>query len=81
MSSTDSIQTEGVNHNIVAVCRDSGLSAQAAFDRVNELLQERYRDWYLAQAYLPQWGEQIDRQVQRYIKGVHETMLANLNFR
>jgi hypothetical protein len=57
------------------------VACQAAFDRVNEVLKERYRDWYLAGAYIPQWGEEIDKQVQRYIKGVHETMLANLNFR
>ena len=63
------------------MCRASGLCPQEAFDRVNELLKERYHDWYIAHAALPQWGEDIDTQVQKYIRGVHETMLANLNFR
>ena len=73
---------EGVNHNIIAIYRlGSGLSAQGAFDKVGESLKARYRDWYLAQAALPQWGEHIDSQVQRYIMGVQDVVLANLHWR
>ena len=57
------------------------MPAQQAFDRVNGLLQELYRDWYLALAKLPQWGEEVDTQVQKYIQGVQDVVLANLNWR
>lgn len=74
-------QAEGVNHNLVAICRLNGMPAQQAFDHVNTLLIECYRDWYLALADLPQWGEQIDVQVQRYIQGVQDAAIANINWR
>ena len=57
------------------------MPAQQAFDRVNQLLKDCYRDWYLALADLPQWGEALDAQVQKYIQGVQNTVLANLNWR
>lgn len=37
-------------------------------DRVKNLLKKIYRDRYLTLADLPQWGEKIDAQVQRYIQ-------------
>ena len=70
-----------MNHNLVAICRVNGMPAQQAFDRVNQMLQDRYRDWYLVLADLPQWGEKIDAQVQKYIQGVQDIVLANLHWR
>ena len=70
-----------MNHNLVAICRINGMPAQQAFDHVNQLLKDCYHDWYLALAGLPQWGEQIDAQVQKYIQGVQDVVLANLNWR
>lgn len=74
-------QKDGVQHSMVAVCRDAGMSAQAAYDHMGDLLKERYRDWYLALATLPSWGQQIDAQVQRYIEGVQRVVQANLHWR
>lgn len=45
------------------------------------MIRERYRQWYLALAKLPTWGEEIDRQVHSYIKGVENIILANANWR
>ncbi|KAL9037990.1 MAG: hypothetical protein Q9214_005462, partial [Letrouitia sp. 1 TL-2023] len=78
---TKILQAEGVNHNLVAICRMNGMPAQQAFDHVNTLLRGCYRDWYLALADLPQWGEEIDNQVQKYIRGVQDVVLANLSWR
>ena len=39
------------------------MKAQEAFDYMGELLKARFREWYLALADLPQWGEAIDMQV------------------
>ncbi|KAJ5183629.1 terpene cyclase [Penicillium capsulatum] len=73
-------EREGVNHNLVAVCRNSGMSAQAAFDYLGDLLQVRYRSWYLALADLPSWGNEIDAHVQNYLRGIANTVRANLNW-
>ncbi|KAI4215131.1 MAG: hypothetical protein LQ351_002446 [Letrouitia transgressa] len=73
-------EAEGVNHNLVAICRMNGMPAQQAFDHVNTLLRGCYRDWYFALADLPQWGEEIDNQVQKYIQGVQDVVLANLSW-
>ena len=74
-------QKEGVTHNMVATCRRSGMPAQKAFNHVGNMLVSRYRDWYLALAELPSWGEQVDYEVQEYILGVVNVVKANLNWR
>lgn len=57
------------------------MPAQQAFDHVNNMLRACYRKWYLALAELPQWGEKVDEEVQKYIRGVQDVVLANLNWR
>lgn len=73
-------RAEGVAHNMVTVLRAKGMSAQEAFDHIGELLRECYRDWYLAQARLRQWGEDIDFQVHRYIAALHSILLGSLHW-
>lgn len=74
-------QKEGVTHNMVAICRHAGMPAQMAFDHIGEMLVSCYRDWYMALAELPSWGERIDAEVQQYIRGVQNVVMANLNWR
>jgi hypothetical protein len=52
-----------------------------AFDHIGEMLVSCYRDWYMALAELPSWGERIDAEVQQYIRGVQNVVMANLNWR
>ncbi|KAL4894373.1 terpene synthase metal binding domain protein [Aspergillus ambiguus] len=73
-------EKEGVTHNMVAICRRGGMPAQMAFDHIGEMLVACYRDWYMALAELPSWGERIDAEVQRYIQGVQHVVMANLNW-
>ncbi|PWY91371.1 pentalenene synthase [Aspergillus sclerotioniger CBS 115572] len=73
-------EKEGVTHNLVAICRHNGMPAQMAFDHVGNMLIERYRDWYLALAELPTWGERVDADVQQYIRGVQNVVRANLHW-
>ena len=75
------IQKETVTHNIVAICRESGMSAQGSFDHIGKMLTTCYRDWYLALAELPTWGEAVDAHVQGYIRGVQNVVQANLHWR
>ena len=71
----------GVNHNIIHLFRQDGLSQQESYDRVNDLLNARYRAWYLSHSQLPLCGEAVDAQVQMYIKGCQDVILGNLNCR
>ncbi|KAH8756856.1 pentalenene synthase [Hyaloscypha finlandica] len=70
----------GCPHNIIHLLRHHGLSEQEFYDRVQTLLRQRYKQWYLAHAHLPTWGEQTDREVQRYIKGIEDVALANAHW-
>ncbi|KAI4226295.1 MAG: hypothetical protein L6R36_003286 [Xanthoria steineri] len=56
------------------------MTTQEAYDRMAGLLQSCHRDWFLAQADLPLWGETMDRQVQKYIRGMENVVSANLNW-
>lgn len=75
------MQDLGCPHNIVHLFRYHGFTEQEAYNRIQDLIRERYGKWYLAHATLPIWGEKIDRQVLRYIKGVQDITLANANWR
>jgi hypothetical protein len=61
--------------------RHHGLTEQETYDRIQDMIRDRYRQWYLAFAKLPIWGEDIDRQVHSYIEGVENIILANANWR
>ncbi|CAO1601995.1 hypothetical protein XANCAGTX0491_005631 [Xanthoria calcicola] len=71
---------QGHKQNLVAFYRGRGMTSQEAYDQIDVLLHLRYRDWYLAQADLPQWGESMDRQVQKYIRGMEDLITSNLNW-
>ncbi|KAF9893906.1 hypothetical protein FE257_008877 [Aspergillus nanangensis] len=73
-------EKENVTHNMIAICRHAGMPAQLAFDHINDMLLACYRDWYRALAGLPSWGERVDADVQRYIRGVQNVVQANLNW-
>lgn len=67
-----------VDQNLVALYGRQGVPPQEAYDRIDVLLKERYREWYLAQAELPQWGESIDEQLQKYIRAMQDVITANM---
>ena len=71
----------GVNHNIIHLYRQQGFSQQQAYDKVSELLNYRYRQWYIAHSEVPSWGEELDVQIQLYLKGCQDVILGNLNWR
>ena len=60
--------------------RQNGLSQQGAYDHVDDLLKKCYRKWYLSQSEIPLWGEAVDAQVQMYLKGCQDIIVANLNW-
>ena len=70
-----------MDHNIVAALRATGLTTQEAFDHAGVEITKRLHEWYITMAEVQSWGESIDRQVQRYIRGVRDVVTANLNWR
>ncbi|KAJ5648450.1 terpene synthase metal binding domain protein [Penicillium lividum] len=70
----------GESHNIISIYQQEGYTIQEAFNEVERSLSKCYRDWYLALAQLPSWGEEIDSQVQLYIEGVQNAALANIHW-
>ncbi|KAJ5689629.1 terpenoid synthase [Penicillium macrosclerotiorum] len=71
----------GESHNIISIYQQEGYTIQEAFNEVERSLSMCYRDWHLALAQLPSWGEEIDAQVQLYIDGVQNSALANIHWR
>lgn len=70
-----------MTENIIAVLRANGKTTQEAFDEAGILLKQCYRDFYLAQADLPHVNTETDVDIKKYVDGVHNIMLANLNWR
>ena len=72
---------EEVPHNLVALLRMSGKSAQEAFDTLGLMLDESFAEWDALVANLPSWGTQLDAPVQEYVQGIGNVVAANLYWR
>jgi hypothetical protein len=68
-------------HNMVALCRMRGLSAQRAFDTLGELLYSRLAKWDESLTKLPAWASGVDSQINNYIEVIKNLMNANLKYR
>ncbi|KAI0487794.1 Presilphiperfolan-8-beta-ol synthase [Xylaria cf. heliscus] len=68
----------GVEHNLILLLKKQGLSEQEAIDKIEDMLDECYRRWYRALAEMPIWGEDIDREVLKYVDGCRNIALGNL---
>jgi len=73
-------EAEGNQHNLIAVMRRTGLTAQQAFDVAGSMLEERYNDWKVALAAVPSWDAQVDDEVAWYIQGIKNVALGNVNW-
>ncbi|KAH7021789.1 isoprenoid synthase domain-containing protein [Macrophomina phaseolina] len=71
----------GHSQNLISIFRRRlGLTQQQSYDRANELLHRCYRQWYVAHAEVPSWGEQVDVQVQQYLKVCVDVLRANVRW-
>ncbi|TLS27596.1 hypothetical protein PpBr36_04293 [Pyricularia pennisetigena] len=73
-------QASNVIHNLIHIYRNQGMTAQEAFDQAGNLIVRAIRRWHLAQLDLPMWGEQIDKEVQRYLQGCLDSCIGSLNW-
>ncbi|RJE18139.1 hypothetical protein PHISCL_09530 [Aspergillus sclerotialis] len=70
----------GVQHNVMNLFKEQGMSQQAGYDKIDALLRERVRDWYIALSQIPAINEQTDIETQKYIRGCEEVIVAALNW-
>ncbi|KAI1827715.1 isoprenoid synthase domain-containing protein [Xylaria intraflava] len=73
-------EEECVPHNLVAVARMGGLGPQEAFSYIGAMLDGRYKRWEKAISEVPNWDDEIDKHVGKYIRGVADVVRANLNW-
>lgn len=50
-------------------------------DKIEDMLDDCYRRWYRALAEMPIWGEDVDREVLKYVDGCRNIALGNLYWR
>ncbi|KAK2596069.1 hypothetical protein N8I77_013577 [Diaporthe amygdali] len=69
----------GVENNLISLLmkRDQ-FSAQQAIDKIGEMTNDCYRQWYLALAGLPSYGERIDREVTKFVEVCRAMAHGNL---
>jgi hypothetical protein len=57
------------------------MSQQEAYNFAGDAVKKRYYEWNVELSKVPHWGEEVDVQVQTYIRGCQNIVLANLNWR
>lgn len=73
-------QAFGVEHNLISLLMRKGHSEQEAMDRTGELMEKCQREWDDAIANLPSWGEEVDKEVRRYIDACSDVARANMHW-
>ncbi|OAL01858.1 Presilphiperfolan-8-beta-ol synthase [Phaeosphaeriaceae sp. SRC1lsM3a] len=69
----------GVDFNLISLLMTKErLSVQEAMDRIGDMLNDCYRQWYLALADLPSYGEKIDREVMKFVEVCRAMAHGNL---
>ncbi|KAK0609740.1 hypothetical protein B0T17DRAFT_658770 [Bombardia bombarda] len=58
----------GVDHNLISLLMEQGMSIQQAVDKIGDLINDCYKRWYIALAELPPYGEEVDRQVPQFVE-------------
>ncbi|KAH9838441.1 isoprenoid synthase domain-containing protein [Rhodofomes roseus] len=71
-------QSRGDTHNLVcAIMATLGLERQAAIDYAGDLCNKTVERFLEGKAALPSWGPEIDAQVQVYVQGLEDWIIAN----
>lgn len=60
---------------------EQGFSMQEAVNRISDMLDDCYKRWYSALANMPIWGEEVDRQVLKFVDACRNVALGNLYWR
>lgn len=71
----------GDTHNIIVIVQsEKKLELQAAVDYVGKLCEECFTRFQALHAALPSWGPEVDAQVEKYVEGLSDWMIGNLEW-
>lgn len=73
-------EEEGVNHNLISSYRLQGMDPQEAYDQLGKMLEKIYTRFDEAVTALPDWGEEVNAEVERYVDGIKNCVKANLHW-
>ncbi|KAI9147523.1 (+)-eremophilene synthase [Paramyrothecium foliicola] len=73
-------EREGVPHNIVAIHRLNGMTAQQAFDAAGHLLETCYQRWETVEGLLAKSAMGSETDVARYVAGIKCVVQANVSW-
>ena len=72
----------GVNFNLITLLmKTKHCSIQQAMDRIGDMIHDCYRQWYMALAELPSYGEKVDREVMKFVEVCRSMAHGNLYWR
>lgn len=71
----------GFTHSTVSLLRSQGLTQQQAYDRIDSLLQERYKRWYVLLSEVPIYDERTDVEIRKYMDACEKIVVGNVNWR
>jgi uncharacterized protein Yka (UPF0111/DUF47 family) len=72
----------GVDFNLITLLmKKDCFSVQQAMDKIGHMIEDRYRQWFLALADLPSYGEEVDREVMKFVETCRAMAHGNLYWR
>ncbi|KAJ3557354.1 hypothetical protein NPX13_g9945 [Xylaria arbuscula] len=70
----------GVDYNLISLLQTKGLTTQQSLDQIGIMYNDCYKRWYTALAELPCYGEEIDREVLKFIDVCSFVASGNLHW-
>ncbi|EHK20868.1 uncharacterized protein TRIVIDRAFT_59217 [Trichoderma virens Gv29-8] len=75
------VELDDARNNLITILKSQLLSDQEAMNKIGKMLDDCYKSWHSAVDELPTWGEEIDRDVLKYLEACHNVGLGNLHWR
>ncbi|KAL6796711.1 isoprenoid synthase domain-containing protein [Trichoderma sp. SZMC 28012] len=75
------VELNDAGNNLITILKAHNLSDQEAMNSIGKMLDDCYKTWYSALDKLPAWGEEIDREVLKYLDACRNVGLGNLHWR
>ncbi|QYT04654.1 hypothetical protein H0G86_011558 [Trichoderma simmonsii] len=75
------VELNDAGNNLITILKAHNLSDQEAMNSIGEMLDDCYKAWQNALDELPTCGEEIDREVLKYLDACRNVGLGNLHWR
>ncbi|KAL7934326.1 terpenoid synthase [Trichoderma chlorosporum] len=74
------VELDDAGNNLITILKAQNISDQEAMDTIGKMLDDCYKSWNSALDKLPAWGEEIDREVAKYLDACRNVGLGNLHW-